>query len=611
MPRSARSSPRSGPASVLQPSGATAVVTDRALAAVVAVGTAMATTSDHEALLANVIEAVCATLGAASGGFMLYDPARDELVLQKPAFGVHAEGIVSEYRVRLSAGGNAARVFLSREPYIANDAERNPRMIQRFIRLFGARSTISVPLVLGERPVGVFHCINKRTGAFDGDDQALLSVIAPLLASCLQSAQMFKAIEVERRKLERTMVVHTELTRTVMQAEGIGPLCSTLQRLLGRPVLVLDALRRPLASAAWEPLRPAALAAISAELSDGAGLRRLQIAGGRRQRHDLSCVAIRLNNETAGYILVGDAGPALDLIDVKAVEQAALVFAVEILKERSAFEAERRRTGDLLAELLREDTPGVIAHEILGTLGFCTEGPWRVVRIGATRGDGDEHELAGADVQIRRAVIDALRVLGIKAPVLPWGRGYLTLLGTGDSERLRNPALSRQLERILTHALPVATPMRIGLGVGRLEGSPAALNGSLRGAEQALLAARRLTGGTCAAFIEDLGVYRVLLGGNRPEDHAEFVEQVLGGVMRADAARRSGRLLETLRALVGQDFNLATTARALGVHVNTVKYRQQKIAELLAGDPSRGARRLEIELALKIAELRSAGSAAR
>jgi len=594
MPRSARSHVSPLPSA------------ERPLAAVVAVGSALATTSDHEQLLANVIDAVCRTLGAAAGGFMLYDPASDELVLQNPAFGVHAEGVVAEYRVRVSAGGgNAARVFLSREPYFTNDAARNPRMIQRFIRLFGARNTITVPLVLGERPVGVFHCINKRDGDFNAEDQALLSVLAPLLASCLQSAQNFKAIELERRKLERTMLVHTELTRSVMRGEGIGPLCVTLQRLLGRPVLVLDALRRPLASAAWDGLKPATLAAISAILPEGMGLRRLSLADGRRSPRELSCVSIRLEDEIAGYMLVGEQGTALDSIDVKALEQAALVFAVEILKERSAFEAERRRTGDLLAELMREDTRPARARALLDALGFAGAGPWRVVRVGALRAadapDGGEHGAASA--QWRRALTDTLRERGIDAPVLPWARGYITLLGDDAAERLREGLLLRQLERSLAHALRDTPRPRLAIGVGRPETTPAGLAASLRGAEHALRAAAGGAVGARVMFVDDLGVYRVLLGGNRVEDHAEFVEQVLGRLVAADRARRDGRLLATLRELIAQEFNLASTARALGVHVNTVKYRQQRIGELLQGDPSRGDRRLELALALKIGEM--------
>ncbi|HMM78228.1 MAG TPA: GAF domain-containing protein [Gammaproteobacteria bacterium] len=594
MPRSARLS--------ASPSAAA----ERPLSAVIAVGSALATTSDHEQLLANVIDAVCRTLGVAAGGFMRYDPATDELVLQSPAFGVHAEDVVGEYRVRVSAGGgNAARVFLSREPYFTNDAARNPRMIQRFIRLFGARNTITVPLVLGERPVGVFHCINKHDGDFNAEDQALLSVLAPLLASCLQSAQNFKAIELERRKLERTMLVHSELTRSVMRGEGIGPLCVTLQRLLGRPVLVLDALRRPLASAAWDGLKPATLAAIGAMLPDGMGLRRLSVVDGRRQRRELACVSIRLEHEIAGYMLVGEQGTALDSIDVKALEQAALVFAVEILKERSAFEAERRRTGDLLAELMREDTKPARSRALLDALGYTGAGPWRVVRIGALRAadvhEGSEHGEASA--QWRRALTDTLRERGIVAPVLPWANGYITLLENDAAERLREPALLRQIERSLAHALRDTPRPRLAIGVGRSDATPAGLAASLRGAEHALRAALGTASAARVAFIEELGVYRVLLGGNRTEDHAEFVEQVLGSLLEADRRRCDGRLLETLRGLVAQDFNLASTARALGVHVNTVKYRQRRIGELLQGDPARGARRLELALALKIVEL--------
>jgi len=592
-------------------SGSSFIAAERPLRAVVAIGSALATTGDHEQLLANVIEAVCRTLGAAAGGFMRYEPATDELVLQNPAFGVHAEGVVGEYRVRVAAGGgNAARVFLSREPYLTNDAARNPRMIQRFIRLFGAHNTITVPLVLGERPVGVFHCINKHDGDFDAEDQALLTVLAPLLASCLQSAQNFKAIELERRKLERTMLVHTELTRSVMRGEGIGPLCVTLQRLLGRPVLVLDALRRPLASAAWDGLKPTSVAAIGAALPDGIGLRRISVTDGRRQRRDLYCIGIRLDDEIAGYMLVGEQGTALDSIDVKALEQAALVFAVEILKERSAFEAERRRTGDLLAELMGENTPSSQVRALLDALGIPGAGPWRVVRIGGLR-DADmpqSGEHGEADVQWRRALTEILHARGFDAPVLPWTHGFITLLDGEDSERLRDSALLRQIERGLAHALRDTSRPQLAVGVGRPEASAGGLAASLRGAEHALRAARDVANGARIVFVEDLGVYRVLLGGNRAEEHAEFVAQVLGPLFAADRSRRDGRLVDTLRALVAHDFGLAATARALGVHVNTVKYRAQRIGELLQSDPARGTRRLEFELAFKIMDLRHVAS---
>ena len=104
----------------------------RGVDAILAIGTAMATSRDYAQMLGAVIDAVCAVIDAGGGGFMRHDPGANALVLQAPAFGVHDEATVAQYRVHLDTGGNAARVFLSREPYVTNDAQSDPRFIQRF-----------------------------------------------------------------------------------------------------------------------------------------------------------------------------------------------------------------------------------------------------------------------------------------------------------------------------------------------------------------------------------------------------------------------------------------------------------------------------------------------
>jgi len=569
----------------------------RALSAVFDVGQALATTGDHEQLLSNVIKAVQRTVGATAGGFMLFDPVTEELVLQKPAFGVHARDVVEAYRVQLSAGGNAARVFLSREPYLTNDARNDPRMLQRFIERFDARSTLTVPLVLGDQPLGVFHAINKQGGDFTADDAALLSLIAPLLASCLQSAQMYKAIETERRQLSRVMAVHRELTRAVADGQGIEGLCATLQRLLTRPVLVLDALRRPLAASGIPIPGPRAQSALGRALLEGRDVQRARLPMSHRGTLALAAVAIPINDETVGHILVVEEGAELDSIDIKAVEQAALVFALEILKERSAFEAERRVTGDLLGELFGSDLAPAAARRVLATLGVGEQGPWRVARIGFTAAD---EFAAVADPQMRRVLMETLRGRGIEAPVLPWRKGFIALLDAAASLQLQAPGMLARLRRVLTKATASTRDLQFAVGVGREESSPDRLGWSLETAEQALLAAQRLGTGEQVMFAEELGVYRLLLGGNRREDYQDFMVQTLGALL--DPPHQ--RLLETLETLTRCEFSLRLTARQLGVHENTVKYRLRRITEMVGGDPARGEHRLEIELALKIRHLR-------
>jgi sugar diacid utilization regulator len=234
---------------------------------------------------------------------------------------------------------------------------------------------------------------------------------------------------------------------------------------------------------------------------------------------------------------------------------------------------------------------------VLATLGVGEQGPWRVARIGFTAAD----ELAAvADPQMRRVLMETLRGRGIEAPVLPWRKGFIALLDAAASLQLQAPGMLARLRRVLTKATASTRDLQFAVGVGREESSPDRLGWSLETAEQALLAAQRLGTGEQVMFAEELGVYRLLLGGNRREDYQDFMVQTLGALL--DPPHQ--RLLETLETLTRCEFSLRLTARQLGVHENTVKYRLRRITEMVGGDPARGEHRLEIELALKIRHLR-------
>ncbi|MGE0486213.1 MAG: helix-turn-helix domain-containing protein [Gammaproteobacteria bacterium] len=66
-----------------------------------------------------------------------------------------------------------------------------------------------------------------------------------------------------------------------------------------------------------------------------------------------------------------------------------------------------------------------------------------------------------------------------------------------------------------------------------------------------------------------------------------------------------GPLLDTLAAPSDHDFALTPTAQAPGVRLNTVKYRNARLRELLGGDPARGELRKQVALALTIRRLDS------
>ncbi|MEQ8233739.1 MAG: helix-turn-helix domain-containing protein [Gammaproteobacteria bacterium] len=575
-------------------------VDTRIVQAVLAVGQAMATTRDHAQMLGAVIDAVCATLGAASGGFMRYDAERDELVLQAPAFGVHAERTVSQYRVSLADGGNAARVFLSREPYIANDTRHDARFIQRFVRLFETYNTVTVPLVLRDHPIGIFHAINKRNGDFTTADRDLLASVAPLLAACLQSALVFRAFEQERAGLARAIEAHERLLDAAVGAGGPDAVCSALHALLGRPLLLLDALRRPLVSLDW-PLEPAlvARALAAASLRDGL-LTRVAIDAAATT---VDAVGIPVAGARGGYLVVDTRAAPLDTVDSKAVEQAATLVAIEIFKRRSMAAAATRAASAVLVELFSEGVTETDARALLARLGLPSTGPWRVVVLDLDSADDPDRTLHQHGTLLREALERTLGSLRRELRLLHWRSGFVVIAAAAQAERLGERALARRLQQALDALDALPAPLRLRIGIGRVETSPLTLGISLKSAERAVQAIARLDIGTRVLKFEDLGVYRLLLGGNREDEHAEFVDQVLAPV-RARDRHGSGTLLDTLATLVAHDFAIAPAARALGVHANTVKYRLNQLREAFGADPARGELRLEIELALKIRQIR-------
>jgi hypothetical protein len=579
----------------------------RKISALVRVGRAMVSAADYELALGTLIETVSRLLDVETGGFLVYDPARDELVLQQPAFGINDPRLIAEYHVPLSAGGNAVRVFLSQRAYLSNDAENDPRMIHRFVEMFGARNILSIPLIVEDRPIGVFHAINKRSGGFDQSDLDLLTLVAPLMAVSVSSAQMFRELREKSRQLERAVFLQAELSRTALDAPGMEPLAERLADLIARPVMVLDSALRPLASARWPDGEP----------PSQSWLRRGSLGGGADRNGDPDETAdhpvvtpIAVGTHFGGYLAVLPAGASLDVLDLRAIEHAAGIFALEMLREQSAYEVESRLKGDVLQDLFtgsyRDEDE---AAGLLRRLGYTLPGAYRVARVEAAASAGDregrparwQEEMQGPHSRLYAALNEVCcRVLGVAA-VAPWRSGFLLLLPA------LNPEGDFQVAQELfgefrTIGEQVRPGLRLSLCLGSAVAAVGALGQSLEEAERALAVARTLEIVDRPLAFEHLGVYRVLLGPNNARDRRDFVDEALGAVVRYDL-EHGADLVDTLRAWVAADYNVGEAASRMFVHANTLKYRLKRIRTLVGGDPSRGELRLQIELALKMLDL--------
>jgi GAF domain-containing protein len=146
-------------------------------------------TTDVLALLGDLLASVLTVVNASDGSLMLVDEETKELVFAV----VHGQAKERLTGYRLSHGsGIAGWVASHRQPQIVQDVRRDTRFSPLIDETFDfhTRSLVAIPLLDGERVLGVIEALNKSSErAFTQVDHDLLRVVAQLAATALVRAE--------------------------------------------------------------------------------------------------------------------------------------------------------------------------------------------------------------------------------------------------------------------------------------------------------------------------------------------------------------------------------------------------------------------------------------
>jgi phosphoserine phosphatase len=178
------------------------------LEAILGVTTALAQPFDLATMLAEVVNAAKQVLKADRGSVWLYDPDRQELVLEV------ATGIPA-IRVPATAG-LAGACAQSRAVINVPDCYADPRFDRSVDHASGYRTHCMLTLPLIDHRgalVGVMQVLNKAGGVFDADDETLAVALAAQCAVALQRVRMTEAlIEGERMRHELDMAREVQMS---------------------------------------------------------------------------------------------------------------------------------------------------------------------------------------------------------------------------------------------------------------------------------------------------------------------------------------------------------------------------------------------------------------
>jgi DNA-binding PucR family transcriptional regulator len=169
-------------------------------------------------------------------------------------------------------------------------------------------------------------------------------------------------------------------------------------------------------------------------------------------------------------------------------------------------------------------------------------------------------------------------------------------------------ACVRKLEgvlRDLAASSPLPADAHLFLGIGGEANRPLELRRSLEEAGTVVAARRIVHPERRVVVLEQLGLLGLLARPAGPQDVDRYLDRRLGPLLAYDA-EHSSDWTRFASVLVDCNFSVKAAARRLGLHFNTGRYRAARIEELLGIDLSSSADRLDLQLALRLRELREA-----
>jgi sugar diacid utilization regulator len=310
---------------------------------------------------------------------------------------------------------------------------------------------------------------------------------------------------------------------------------------------------------------------------------------------------VRLEEQIVAHIWIPARLTNLSPLDVRAIEHATVVAALELLRERTASEVEWRMRGSLVADLLSgKDTLPKSTSDRAKRWGHDLSEP-HVILVGSAVTGSDISDDGSSLLGTALKLVNRYAANFDPLPVVAIHRGYLVALwplnSTTDSTDSPDVHIAAgHIRELIEKGISggIAT-----LAISQRCESPGDYSSAFRVARGGVELARFGSDPNRTVDLDDLGIDSLLLQLDDPRQLLKYANRVLAPLYEYDRARKT-ELVLTLRTYLRHDLQSSSTARALHIHHNTIAQRLRRIEGLLNVQLNRPADLLDITAALTV-----------
>ena len=537
--------------------------------------------------LQQVLHRICETvrllLHTDIGYIALYNEKKQTITISASS-GTSPHLIGVEQRLGQGIGG---RVVLTKLPHMFTDypheARRDPE-VEAAIDQEGIISAIAVPCCSLPTSSECFYAAMRTHREFTAEEIDFLSSLANLASVAIRNAQLYD-------QSQRLIRIHQALSDAALQKDSVKSVIQTLSNLLSCSVYLLDTAGRTLDSHIQDiQLDHESITAIVRQAKSSfhslTGPNSLII---EQPDHQIICSAIISNQILVGILaIVRPSEKTYDTIDHIAIERATTLLELAI----STLEIQRMnkfylRTA-LLHQLLFQGEQEAILGERAKHLGIDLWKPYRLI-ISMCMTD----TLPPSQQEIVNRMLRSIQ-LALDVTKFPMSTVDNTCLVTAIPEQENLMARAEEMHAVIEAALPHTKVLTV---ISEPCNKPKDYRNEFFKCKNALSWHSRLGRDETILWAKSFGLAGLLFDVSNLEAIKAFCVETLGPLTQTEN-RQTGNLLDTLKTYLENESELRATASSLHIHYNTLRYRLERIEQLLQINLNDPGTRQALRLAL-------------
>jgi len=428
------------------------------------------------------------------------------------------------------------------------------------------------------------------------------------------NAILEKILDKQTSLLMKLEKIHENLMNIVLEGGSLQEIASTLNNTTQNPISIEDNVFGNLFVAGADPMVKEELLSIVSRVSREDNILKEKgyykdVMGGKT--YNRVTIPILAGQNIYGYIHLWEIYKNIEALDIRALETASTVVALEIVKRLSVYQVESRYKIEFLENLLSKD---IALHRLALERSSCFDWDSQegcVVMIINILRDAKvlkQENPKSSPLKLHKSSIvgeieRTAQILRKKVIVGEKSESIVVLMnGSRDikEQNIKESAIDFAV-KIIKNLSQKHRDIKFRIGMGRYYYDDKEFWKSYQDALRAVNLGG-LDNDDEIVHYDDLGVYRLLNQDAMDKELERFYSETVLPLVEYDNTKGT-ELVKTLMAYFKANGNLKKMSEFLYTHYNTVLYRLQRIKEITNIDLEDPRQRLNAEIGLKIANI--------